>query len=316
MRWAILLPACACILFPPGTGYAQFSADQGIQGTGSKVLEQPAERLRLQIDLLAKSKDLPDALKKLAARKAKAAKQLETLGALKDTIKFGEPRVDESQDQNQQQRMMMMRQRMASRRPGKKPPAEPAQPLKVALQLTAEWPLKPGDGASQLLDARKLQDAIKAADLAGLKESEELTPEEAEEAEEADEEMGMMYSGQNGPKPGEPAFLFTARIPDADREKALAEAFRNARTEATQLAKAAGIELGSLRSLQANMSIDTEDNDEYQQLYRSSFSRMLRGQLQGTEKPSEAIGTSPGMLKYRVTVVAAFSIGAGPSGGK
>ncbi len=288
-------------------GRAQISPEVGIQGSGSVVLERPAERMRMQIELLAKSsKDLPDALAKLKALRAKAEKQMVTLGAIKDSVKFGDPRVDESQDDNQRQIAMMMRQRMSQ--PGKKKPAKEvlSKPVKVAMKLTAEWPLKPADGVSQLVESRKLQDAIKAADLGGQKEAEAPSAEEAELAEEMEDQMN--YGGRNGPKPGEAAFVFLAPIPTADREKALAEAYQSAKAEAAQLAKAAEIQLGALRSLNSTGAVDTEVMEGYQNMYNSSFAGMLRHQMRGNNDSNEAVGPSPGVLKFRVGVSAWFAI--------
>lgn len=304
----ILFATSVCvILFSALDVRAQYSSEVGIMGSGQVVLERPADRMRMQIDVLAKStKDLPDAVAKLKARQAKAEKQLETLGAIKDSIKFAEVRIDESQDDNQRQIQMMMRQRMASGR-GKKPTKEAlAKPIKVAMKLTAEWPLQGGDATAQLVSTKKLQDAIKAADLGGLKDAEEPTAEEAEAAEEADMEM-MSYGGRQGPKPGEPAFIFSTKIAPADMEKARSDAYRSAKQEATQLAKAADMEIGPLRSLHASNGVDTDDSESYQYMYNSGYGNMLRRQMNGSES-GEAIGASPGLLKYRVGVTASFEI--------
>ena len=317
MRHALLLATLCLATFPALELHAQFSSDQGIQGSGSVVLERPADRMRMQIDLLAKStKDLPDALAKLKAQRARVEKQLETLGAAKESIKFGEPRVDESQNDAQRQMAMMVRQRMMSGARGKKPGKEPAlaMPVKVAMRLTAEWPLKAGDPVGQLLEVRKLQDAIKAADLAGQKDAEEPTAEEAELAEEMEApDVDMYMGGRQGPKPGEAAYVFSARIPTADRDKGLADAFQIAKSEAVALARAAEIELGPLRSLQSSSVIDSEDGESYQQMYNSPFGNLMRRDLQANSAAGEAFGPSPGILKYRVGVAASFAIKPAPA---
>jgi hypothetical protein len=313
MQRSLLLASVFVGTFPVLPLHAQFSSSEGIHGSGSTVLERPAERMRMQVDLLAKStKNLPDALAKLKAQRARVEKQLETLGADKASLKFSEPRLDESQDDAQQRMAMMVRQRMAAGGRGRKPGKEAAmaQPVKVAMRLTAEWPLKGEDPAGQLLEVRKLQDAIKAADLAGQKEAEELTPEEAELAEEM-EDPEMYMGGRQGPKPGEPAFIFTARIPAADREKGLAEAFQNAKSEAASLAKAAEIELGPLLSLRSSAGLDSDDGESYQQMYNSPFGGLMRSHMRGNTDPGEAFGPAPGILKYRVGVMASFAIKPG-----
>ena len=290
--------------------FAQYSSQDGIQGTGNVVLERPAERMRMQIEMLAKSsKDLPDAIARLKSQRANVEKQLATLGAIKDSIKFGDPRIDESQDDNQRQVEMMMRQRISQPR-GKRPVKEVlSKPVRVAMKLTAEWSLKPGDAVNQLVESRKLQDAVKAADLSGQKAADDPTAEESELAEEM--EGAANFGGGNGRKPGEPMFLFLALIPAADREKGLADAFQNAKAEAVKLAKAAEIELGALRSLQSTGSVDTDDSESYQQLYNSGYGHMMRHQLTGASDTGEALGVSPGVLKFRVGVSATFAIKTG-----
>ncbi len=277
------------------------AAGTGIQASGMATIERPAEVMRMQVEILAKSaKDLPDALAKLKTRRTKVEKVLESLGADKKAIAFGELRIDESQDANVARMEMMMHQRLSQR--GKKPTKDViAKPVRVALRLTAEWRLKEGDATSQLLESKKLQDAIKAADLAGVKETEEQTAEEAEIAEELEEPVNN-WGGQNQAKPGEPQFTFAAKIPPADREKAMAEAFRKARAEAEQLAKAAEVGLGRLQSLQANSAVDAEDFEVYRQ-----YGLPYRG---GTDqsKGDDATGLKPGMLKLRVGVTVSFAI--------
>lgn len=288
--------------------HAQFLSDEGIHGTGEIVLERKPELMHLQISLLAKGKDLPEAIANLKTRRAKAEKQLESLGAAKDSVKFGDLLLDQTQNDQQRQLERMLRQRMSQRRGGKRASDKDVavMPVSLSIELTADWPLKTSDTAELLTMSKKLQDAIKAADLAGAKEAAEPTPEEAELAEEMEETMSN-YGGREGPKPGEPVFLFVATIPEADREKALAEAFRAARSEASRLAKAADIELGALRSLQSTSGPDTDDSDDYRTMYNRSFAASLRQQMSGRDHSDKAIGQRPGKIKYKVTVNASFA---------
>lgn len=293
----------AALCLPLASLQAQESAAvSGIQASGVATIERPAEVMRMQVEILAKSaKDLPDALAKLKTRKTKVEKVLESLGVEKTSITFGELRIDESQDANLGRVEMMMQQRLLQR--GKKATkAVVAKPVRVAMALTAEWRLKESDATSQLLESKKLQDAIKAADLAGMKEAEEQTAEEAEIAEEMEEPMVQAWGGQNQAKPGEPQFTFAAKIPAADREKAMAEAFRKARTQAEQLAKAADVGLGRLQSMQANSAVDAEDFEVYRQ-----YGLPYRGGPDQS-KGDDATGLKPGMLKLRVGVTVSFAI--------
>lgn len=314
MRRNFLLAVSIVIVGTP-YGLAQYGGglEDGIQGTGNITLERSADRMRMQVVLLAKStKDLPDALSKLKAQRGKVEKQLQTLGVIKDSVKFGDPHVDTSQDDPNRRMQVMMRQRM-NRQRGKKPEKEKeVKIVKLKMNLMADFPLKGADSTALLMESTKLQDAIKAADLGGLKEAEEPTAEEAEMEEEG-EEPDFNYGNQNGPKPGEAQFIFLTRISDADLEKARSDAFKAARAEAGQLAKAADIQLGDLvrlgRSYGGGVDADDVDGDEYQAYYNRGFGQMLRRyQNREADEVAEAVGISPGKLKFRVGVMASFAI--------
>ena len=168
-------------------------------------------------------------------------------------------------------------------------------------------PLQGADTAELLVTTKKLQDAIKAAGLAGAKDAEEPSTEEVEGSEEMDE-MANVFSNQQGPKPGEPVFVFVAKISAADREKAMAEAFRSAKQDAAQLAKAADLELGSLRSLKGGRGIEAEDGADYRMLDNTPFGRAMCQQMAGHDHTGEAIGAGPGIQKYKVAVNATFAV--------
>ena len=89
----------------------------------------------------------------------------------------------------------------------------------------------PVGGDELLLAATELQDKIRAADLGQAKSA-------SLEEQEAMEESGS-YDGNAPVRPGEPVFLFVARVPEDVRAKALADALGKARAGAERLAKAA-----------------------------------------------------------------------------
>ena len=173
--------------------------------------------------------------------------------------------------------------------------AEGTRAFAVKSQPSALEEEKGADTADLLVTSKKLQDAIKAADLAGAKDAEEPSPEEAELFEEMDE-MANAFNNQQGSKPGELVFVFVAKISAADREKAMAEAFRSAKQDAAQLAKAADLELGPLRSLQGGEGIEAEDGADYRMLDNTPFGRAMRQQMVGHDHTDEAIGAGPGIL--------------------
>src|SRR5205807_350419 len=101
--------------------------------------------LRVQVELLAKGKDLPEALAKLKERRAAVAKYLHTLGIPKESLAFGEPAPASAKTEQQRQIEAMVTQRMAAQgktptKPKEKPPAVVSSMLKAELLLKASDP--------------------------------------------------------------------------------------------------------------------------------------------------------------------------------
>lgn len=69
-------------LFVPSVALSQYGmAPEGaISGTGSVEIKRPAQLLRMKVQLIAKGKDLKDALAKLADRRTAAVKHVTELG--------------------------------------------------------------------------------------------------------------------------------------------------------------------------------------------------------------------------------------------
>ena len=294
-----------------GAAYGQIPSGAGaVSGTGTGEIERPAQVMRLRIVITTQGKDLNEALASLKDRLTAAKTQVAALGATKDSIKTEEPQIAaENSDRRRQMEMLMAQRMRGGRRPAAKK-EEVKPPVSVSTTLTAEWPLK-GEADGLLLAAHALQEKIKAADLAGLKEQSKLSPEEQELSEELAGEMAM-YSSDDGPKPGEPMFLFAAPITTEEREKLLAEGFQKAKENASRLAKAAGAELGALRNLadsQSEVSDEMYLNNPYggNSAYRM-MQMMQAARGNAPQEASEAIGVQPGKLTYRVIVTASFEL--------
>ncbi len=282
-----------------------------VAGNGTAVIERQPEVLRLQVDVYAKGKDLKDTLAKLKKQRLAVQKQLDELGAESKSVRFEQTRFStlETDEQKQMRMMVMQRMRQPGKRAAKKREIKP--PVVLAVPLSAEWPLPAGKGDADelMVVSHELEEQIKAADLAGLKAAQELTPEEqelAEETENAEENQTFYGGGRQEAKPGEPVFLFVCRISDDERDKALAEAFADAKAEAARLAKAAGAELGNLSHISVNME-NGADADEYDP-YQTSYRYMQRMQSRHSTSEHEAVGTRAGPLKYQVVVTATFAL--------
>jgi uncharacterized protein YggE len=289
--------------------WAQVQQEPTVSGDGSVSITLQPEIMRLRIDLLGKGKDLKEAMAKLKERREAAKKKIIELGAAEKTVEIAPAATAVGKADERRQMQMLMRARMSGRKTSKEAEAK-ARPVMVSATLTAEWAVKTQDSDEMLIFANELQDKIKAADLAGIKEAEPKTPEEAEEAEESEGEEMSMYEGEQGPKPGEPAFVFVARVPADQIDKATAEAFEKAKAKAARLAKAAGATAGSLRFLSSNQRPDYERMSRQGYAYYGNYYQELIQQSYSPEGDvaDEAIGPEPGPVKFRVSVTASFAI--------
>jgi len=322
---SVALASLAAIFSWHNPAQAQYGGDSGVvSGNGVVTISRQPETMRVTVAVQGKGATLKDALAAVKARTEAAKKQVVTLGADKDSIKIDTPKIN-TQQADQQQAMVrrqmqraMMQQMNKAKKGGKKDkePAKPAEPVLVAAMFTAEWKLDSKTPEDLLIAVHGLQEKIKGADLAGMKEAEKLSPEQEEMLEEMEQQAEMMNSyGNETPKPGEPIFMFVSRIPEAEREKAIAEAFQKAKTQASKLAKAAGTELGALKSLSAN-STSGNANAYNNYGYNSRQWRAMQmagiGQSEDEEgegaNPTEALGAEPGPVKFHVTVMAAFDL--------
>jgi uncharacterized protein YggE len=277
-----------------------------VTGQGHVDLKRQPDLLRVQVEILGKGKDLTEALARLKERRDAARSRLETLGVGKEAVVFGEPSLgaEKTEQQKQMEAMVARQLRATGARTGARP-KQPA-PTVVSLWLQFHVPLKASDTEELLLVSHKLQEQIREADLAGLKELEKQAPEDPEAAEEAQLAQSMGFDP--GPKRGEPTFAFVRKISEDDLARALSGAFDKARKEATRLARAAGAELGELHHLdQRNVTASPDDGTYGGPVY---YARMPSQNRVVPNLPApqgaEAVGSQPGPVTYRVTVNAAF----------
>jgi uncharacterized protein YggE len=292
---------------------AQFGAGSSapsINGSGASVLSRSPKTLRLRIDLSGSAKSTKDALAKLKTLGDAATTKLKDMGAEKDSIKIAAPRISEASNDQRRQMEMMVRQRM--RAGGKKPKAQPEPPVVVSATLTAEWKLAGKDVAALLIEGHDLEEEVKAADLAGTKKNGEEKSEEEQEMTDEMEQYGMRDDGQ--PKPGQPLFMYVAKVDEAERAKALHGAYEKARAEAEQLAAAAGVKLGSLRGLQSQASPGDEGNygySRYGNMRQYMIAQMAASGESESALPTEAVGAHPGEVRMTFAVYANFELAGG-----
>ncbi len=179
--------------------------------------------------------------------------------------------------------------------------------------LTAQWPLAGDTTEKLLLAAEALREKIKAAELTGGKEVPKLSPEEQEVAEETAAEMSRNMGGdEETAKPGEPRFLFVARISPQDRQTALSGAFAKAKAQAAELAKAAGAGLGPLTGLsgEAGGMGGYSPYSRYNSYNRGDYEFLQQiAQAAGAEEQhNEAVAPRPDGIGFDFVVNATFAV--------
>lgn len=303
----------AAVPLPARSQYEGLSG-AGFSGTGITQIERMPETVRLQVAVLSKAANLKEALSGLKTRVEASRKKVESLGARPDSIKIEPAKVASEKSDRQRQMEAMVASRMRSKGKKGKQPAK-AQPVIVSASMTAEFPLKSKEHEALLIEVQTLEEAIKAADLAGREAATKLTPEEQELQEEMAEQMSS-YGSEEESKPGDPVLIFVASISETDRDKAMAEAFKKASAEAGRTAKAAGVELGSLKYVSSAVSSGAEGEDYSSYGNRSYQTRLMLQRMSSAAglgsrrgEALEATGITPGLVKCTVTVNLGYGIG-------
>ncbi|MBM4090258.1 MAG: SIMPL domain-containing protein, partial [Planctomycetes bacterium] len=141
--------------------------------------------------------------------------------------------------------------------------------------------------------------------------AQERTPEEEELAEETIM-LGSDSFGEEAPKPGTPQFVFVASITAEQKQKAMSEAFTEAKEQAEALAVAAGTKLGPLVGLNGNVNSQAAnmvyDSFSYQQQqYLQRLMGSSRYGVPGDEK-GEVTAMTPEALRFTAVVMASFAL--------
>jgi hypothetical protein len=295
--------------------HAQTTSSGAVSGQGFVEIKKQPDIVRVEIDTLAKGKTIGDALAKLRERRQHVQKQLESLGAIGDSIEFGKTViVNEKSDRNDGMQRMIMRQMQQLQNGGKKPGSKPkeAPPIVVAAHLKAEFQLRETDPDDLLAAAHMFEERLKAIDLGGTKDLKQTSAQD----EELEQEQGENPFDNNGdsPKLGEPLFLYVSKVSDDEQAKARAQAFKKAERHAQQLARAAQAELGPLHQLDDNSSSYSETEYTTYPFGSWSSSRMqtilerLHGGGHDGKSSNEAVGLQPGKVSLRIALTASFHL--------
>lgn len=299
MRLRLLLGWISVVLFPVAGAWAQTpDAPGAVTGMGVASLKRAPDIMRVQVQISGDGKNLKEALAKLAARREACKKKLIGLGVKEEAITFDDPKVDATDPRQQMEQMMRMQMRGGRRAAPATSPAGAAAHVAVGAMVKAEWPISAKGGEELLMAAQDLQERVKAADLADTKTS-------SLEEQEAREESAGLDGNEQAPPPGQPVFLYVAKVSAEERAKVLADGFKKAKANAADLAKAAGAELGALKQLQSQA---TPDPEQYQMMQYGRYNPYLYAQAQNADSTEEAVSPVAGPVTLRLTVSASFAI--------
>jgi len=280
------------------------SVPASVSSTGTETVKLKPDELRLTIQLTEKGPAIKEVLAKLKARCDAAKLQIGQLAASKESVAVTEPVVS-SDDAERERQMQMMAMRSA--RGGRLPKGlEKPKSVTLTANLSASWPLAGKSAEATLIFAHEIQTKVEAADLAGLKEKKQLTPEEEELAAEA-AQFGS-YSVGSEPSPGQPQFFFVGRISEERLNEATTAAFAKAKSQAQRLAKAAGSELGKLSSLSSHSTQD--ETAAYSRYGGMPYEMMRLARLGGGDSDAgqEAVSPTFSEVNFQVIVQAAFEL--------
>jgi uncharacterized protein YggE len=281
-----------------------------VTGQGSVVIERLPDVLRVDVLLVATGKDYRDALARLDARRTMAQQRLVQLGASEGTISTSEPSIVPARQAPRTIAATPIGGLAPVEDPGPSgthsPDAKPRPvPSAVSKRLRADLPLKSTGTDELLLVAQDLQKRVRDAGLSGVKElGEDATRLEI---------PGCNVCGAAAEQ-GAPTFQFVARIGAEERSKAMAAAFARARSQADQLARAAGCELGSLHSLSGTSTVAPEPRGVMGTPFAPGGLALggatdLQAVPGGSSSEElEATGIRPGKVQYRFGVNATFSL--------
>jgi uncharacterized protein YggE len=314
---ALVVPGLVSGLVPGVANVVSAQVSPGIvSATGSASIERPAERMRMQIVIQGRDATPEGALKVLNQRIDKARKSLAKLEADKNSIRVGAPRIVEPSQNMMQNQMMIMggvAVGAAGLGAGAAAGGEVAQPIIFSATLTADWILAAEEPGAMLAAVHQLQQKIKAVELSGVDEEAGLPDQGAAPPEGVLFQQVMISTGM--PDLRQPAFCFVAEVAEQEYERAVAEAYERARRQAARLAKAAGLQLGDIRSLSSAIVSNPEVNQTLtfpMQAGQENPRNLLLMQALQQQGPrddvQEALGVQPGIIKLRVDVTTSFDI--------
>jgi uncharacterized protein YggE len=282
-----MLPALFCISL---VGLCRADPVPQVTATGTANLTHVPETIRMTVDIVAEGKDAKEALAALATKRDAFKHLLDASDAKHETM--SDPHVAGASDPRRQLEMMMGNRGA--------PPAPPS--VKLSMTIKADWPLTGASAEERLLNSAAIQQQLKP-------EPDTRKTDAPTTQSEQQEEMAAAVQASGTPNPETPVFTYVAEIPEADREKALAQAYNNAKMSATQVATAMGAALGGPLDVKASLAPTHDKAADPQLMYMEAvLNTMQKSTSELSLSETEASGPEPANVSLTVTVAASFSI--------
>ena len=308
MRTAFLkvsaVATVACLLLVSGPQSTFGEEARLLRSNGTSVIKRLPQELVVTIEFLARDKSVKEAVAKLESRKKTAEGLLKTLDADMESVQFTMPSTSNRSSQKMEELQAMFQENV--RRGGSEMPEGLKLPksVNVSSTLTVRWSLPEGSPTELLLIISDLKQKIEDADIASTKDEE---PNLAEQEMMAEAEA-MGYSSYRSrsseeAEPGTPKFSFRCQLADEDRRQGLKDAFKKARTNAEELANAAGMKVARLSKLESNVRGASAEMNEYYG-YPGAYGREMG--MPSTNDGVTAESPLFGELEFHFSVGAAF----------
>ncbi len=304
-----------------------------VTGTGSVVVDRPAEAIEVRMELHAYGGTVETALEKLTERFRKAELNLRMLEADKASIALGDPSVAplgpsmppvmpySTPPSSYSSSPMPIRS--ISPAPRTRPAYRPTKVYRASAGVTARWTAAMETPQAALIAVDRLRQRVTQKAVAGPEDLSHLSPQEQEVVEESQPTVAVgssyapsSYPGTAPPTvytvPGgataQPQLLFVGRLPEAQRKKALAQAVTRARQQATELAEAAGMTLGPIKEL--NMpTVFSAYTAPVASHYPAMAQPYWPGEAaDGDSDPNEMVVPDPRAIVFRFQVSARFAL--------
>lgn len=305
--YATSLTALAQFGQPPQLPTAQPVPYPAIAASGQHSVKCLPETVQVIVELQAKGKTIDEALSNLKTIQTNALDKLQKIGIEKERVRFEDFGIDQSQDNARRQMEMMIAQRA---RVGQRNVAT-AESVSVKCTLFIESPLTGKTVEEILKESHTLRQKIKEANIVPQPT---MTPEEQELAEEM-EGMGIGPSAMGGTQQGfgnGPQLVYIANLPTEEYQKALMEAYKQARWQVGFLTTAPEprIPLGRLVQITGGVNKNIMGDDFMYFSSSDSNYGLIRwvASQNNTASPTRLISTNPDSMEFRVNVQVVFEI--------